>query len=79
MPDYAAYFCGQWLPFSQVRIDPLDRGFLVGDCVFDVARTFNGDTAEDWQDPELLEQLVRQSTRVSLADAQHLAVALKLP
>jgi hypothetical protein len=21
-----------------VRIDPLDRGFLVGDCVFDVAR-----------------------------------------
>jgi Amino-transferase class IV len=42
MRDYAAYFCGQWLPFSQVRIDPLDRGFLVGDCVFDVARTFNG-------------------------------------
>jgi branched-chain amino acid aminotransferase len=25
-----------------MRIDPLDRGFLVGDCVFDVARTFNG-------------------------------------
>jgi hypothetical protein len=25
-----------------VKIDPLDRGFLVGDCVFDVARTFNG-------------------------------------
>src|SRR5262249_24854291 len=44
-----------------------------------VALTFNGDTAEDWQDPELLEQLVRRSTRVSLADAQHLAVALKLP
>jgi branched-chain amino acid aminotransferase len=42
VPDYTAYFCGQWQPFSQVRIDPLDRGFLVGDCVFDVARTFNG-------------------------------------
>jgi branched-chain amino acid aminotransferase len=42
MADYTAYFCGQWLPFSQVRIDPLDRGFLVGDCVFDVARTFDG-------------------------------------
>ena len=26
MPDYTAYFCGQWVPFSQVRIDPLDRG-----------------------------------------------------
>lgn len=42
MAEYTAYFCGQWVPFSQVRIDPLDRGFLVGDCVFDVARTFNG-------------------------------------
>ena len=42
MADYAAYFCGEWMPFSQVRIDPMDRGFLVGDCVFDVARTFNG-------------------------------------
>ena len=42
MADYVAYFCGEWMPFSEVRIDPLDRGFLVGDCVFDVARTFNG-------------------------------------
>src|SRR5229473_1557675 len=40
--DYVAYFGGQWLPFSEVKIDPMDRGFLVGDCVFDVARTFNG-------------------------------------
>jgi branched-chain amino acid aminotransferase len=42
MTDHTAYFCGEWLPFREVRIDPLDRGFLVGDCVFDVARTFNG-------------------------------------
>src|SRR5437870_5948626 len=21
--DYAAYFCGEWMPFSQVRIDPM--------------------------------------------------------
>ncbi len=42
MTDYTAYFCGEWMPFSRVKIDPLDRGFLVGDCVFDVARTFNG-------------------------------------
>jgi branched-chain amino acid aminotransferase len=42
MADYVAYFNGEFLPFSQVKIDPLDRGFLVGDCVFDVARTFNG-------------------------------------
>ena len=42
MVDYTAYFNGKWVPFSQVKIDPLDRGFLVGDVVFDVARTFDG-------------------------------------
>ena len=42
MPDYIAYFCGNYLPTSQVTIDPMDRGFLVGDAVFDVFRTFNG-------------------------------------
>ena len=42
MADYVAYFNGEFMPFSQVKIDPMDRGFLVGDCVFDVARTFNG-------------------------------------
>jgi branched-chain amino acid aminotransferase len=40
--DHTAYFCGEWMPLDRVRIDPLDRGFLVGDCVFDVARTFEG-------------------------------------
>jgi branched-chain amino acid aminotransferase len=42
MADYISYFCGEWVQFSQVKINPLDRGFLVGDCMFDVARTFNG-------------------------------------
>ena len=42
MQDYTAYFNGEWVPLSQVKIDPLDRGFLVGDTVFDVERTFNG-------------------------------------
>ena len=42
MAEYTAYFNGEWVPFSQVKIDPMDRGFTVGDVVFDVARTFNG-------------------------------------
>ena len=42
MADYTAYFNGEWMPASQVKIDPMDRGFLVGDAVFDVFRTFNG-------------------------------------
>ena len=35
-------FNGDWLPLSEVKISPLDRGFTTGDVVFDVARTFNG-------------------------------------
>ena len=42
MAEYTAYFKGEWMPFTQVKIDPMDRGFTVGDVVFDVARTFNG-------------------------------------
>ena len=42
MADYTAYHNGEWVPFSKVKIDPSDRGFRVGDVVFDVARTFNG-------------------------------------
>ena len=42
MVEYTAYFNGEWVPFSEVKIDPLDRGFQVGDVVFDVARTFDG-------------------------------------
>lgn len=42
MADYISYFNGEWIPVSQIRIDPLDRGFFVGDAVFDVERTFHG-------------------------------------
>ena len=42
MIDYTAYFNGEWVPYSQVKIDPMDRGFSVADVVFDVARTFDG-------------------------------------
>ena len=42
MAEYTAYFNGEWMPFNEVKISPLDRGFEVGDVVFDVARTFDG-------------------------------------
>ena len=40
--EYTAYFNGEWMPLNEVRIDPLDSGFTVGDVVFDLGRTFNG-------------------------------------
>ena len=42
MADYTTYFNGEWMPLSEVRISPLDRGFYVGDSVFEVERTFDG-------------------------------------
>lgn len=42
MTDYTAYFNGEYVPYSQVKIDPGDRGFSLGDVVFDTGRTFNG-------------------------------------
>jgi branched-chain amino acid aminotransferase len=42
MGNIVAYFNGEWVTQDDIRIHPLDRGFYVGDAVFDLARTFNG-------------------------------------
>lgn len=42
MAGYVAYYNGEWMPYDEVRIHPQDRGFTVGDVVFDVERTFDG-------------------------------------
>ncbi len=42
MGNIVAYFNGDWVDQDDIRIHPLDRGFYVGDAVFDLARTFNG-------------------------------------
>ncbi|MBM3945370.1 MAG: hypothetical protein FJ317_07785, partial [SAR202 cluster bacterium] len=42
MPDTWTYINGEWKPRSQVAISLGDRGFYLGDAVFDLYRTFNG-------------------------------------
>lgn len=42
MEHFIAYYNGEWMPFGEVKVHPQDRGFTVGDVVFDVERTFNG-------------------------------------
>ena len=37
-----AYLNGEFLPESEVNVSFRDRGFVLGDAVFDAARTFNG-------------------------------------
>ena len=40
--DFEAFFNGLWVPYREVMISPDDRGFILSDVVFDVARTFDG-------------------------------------
>lgn len=42
MGDYVAYQNGDWIRLDELRIDALDRGFFIGDTVYEVERTFNG-------------------------------------
>ena len=39
---YAAYFNGEWVTFDDLKFGPNDRGFMLADVVFDIARTFDG-------------------------------------
>ena len=42
MNEAVAYCNGEWKPRSQISIDLGDRGFYLGDAVFDLVRTFGG-------------------------------------
>ena len=63
MADYQAYFNGEWMPFGEVTISPSDRGFTVGDLVFEVERTFNG---VPFRLKEHIERLYRSLTYVRM-------------
>ncbi|MBM3944123.1 MAG: branched-chain amino acid aminotransferase [SAR202 cluster bacterium] len=63
IPDTYAYFNGEWKPRSQCKIDLLDRGFYVGDAVFDIARTFNG---KSFKMKEHVERLYRSLKHVRI-------------
>ena len=63
MADYQAYFNGEWMPEGEVMISPSDRGFTVGDLVFEVERTFNG---VPFRLKEHIERLYRSLTYVRM-------------
>jgi D-alanine transaminase len=42
MKDPIVFFCGDYLAKKDVRISPEDRGFLLGDGVYEVIKTYNG-------------------------------------
>ncbi len=42
MADFIGFWNGDWTQMSEMKIVTVDRGFFVGDSVFEVVRTFNG-------------------------------------
>mgnify|MGYP001354717193 CR=1 FL=1 len=46
MEEFVWYNYGEWLTFSQIKLDPYDCGVTHGDQVADVERTFNGNLTE---------------------------------
>ncbi len=42
MNEQTVYFNGRFCPLDQVRISPLDRGFLFADGVYEVVRAYGG-------------------------------------
>ena len=42
MSEFTAYLNGQWIGLDDVKLDVADRGFMGGDVVFEITRTFGG-------------------------------------
>ncbi|WP_018867205.1 MULTISPECIES: D-amino acid aminotransferase [unclassified Thioalkalivibrio] len=58
-----AYYNGDYLPLDQVRISPLDRGFLFGDSVYEVIPSYSG---EFFLLSEHLERLARSLAAIRI-------------
>ena len=39
--SFSAYFNGKWMPADECKVSISDRGFTLGDGVFEIERTFN--------------------------------------
>lgn len=54
---------GQILPLDEVRISPLDRGFLFGDAVYEVLRVYH---AKPWLEEEHFQRLERSLREIRI-------------
>lgn len=62
---------GELMPLSEVRISPLDRGFLLGDAVYEVLRVYAG---KAWREEEHFARLGRslEAIRIRGVDTERL-------
>jgi D-alanine transaminase len=71
MPTPLANVNGQIMPLDEVKVSPLDRGFLFGDAVYEVLRVYHG---KPWMEREHFDRLARSlsSIRIGGVDVQRL-------
>jgi D-alanine transaminase len=68
-PDATVYFDGRFIQKSEVRVSPDDRGFLLGDGVYEVAAAYDGRfVALDRHMERLRRSLVEARIDTSVAD-----------
>jgi D-alanine transaminase len=60
-----AYFNGQFMPLEEVRVSPLDRGYLFGDGVYEVVPAYGGKL---FRLDEHLDRLERSMAAIELAN-----------
>ena len=65
MTSPLAHFNGQLLPLDQIRISPLDRGFIFGDGVYEVVPVYGGTMLRG---REHFERLQRSMDEIALAN-----------
>src|SRR4051794_5085737 len=54
---------GELLPLADVKISPLDRGFLFGDAVYEVLRVYQG---KPWLEQEHFDRLARSLEEIHI-------------
>ncbi len=79
MTSAIAHFNGEWLPLDQIRVSPLDRGFIFGDGVYEVVPVYNG---KPLHAKEHYERLQRSCDEIQLANPhtvdEWIALTMKL-
>ena len=77
MAEYLIWLNGNYIPRNQAKISMLDRGFRLGDVVFDTERTFNGKVFKLRDHLERLYnslQYMRIDPSMTIDDMEHLTL-----
>ena len=75
LPDTPCYLNGEWVPVNQARVSVLDRGFILGDGVYEVVPVYEGRL---FRVDDHLARLERSLAKVQIANPHDRAAWLAL-